>query len=189
MHRRYCRLACSERLKECEHQVAAIRRGLTKIIPESVLRLWTSSELARLVAGDPDIPVDEIKRTATISGGDQNTPVIKYLWQVRPVKLWLHENIPSSLQPFQALEEFSAEERSLFLRFCSGRARLPVRISIQLMHGDPTSLPTGATCGNSIGLPMYTTAEQARDKIRYAIHSAKTIDTDGHGGNERFELD
>ena len=38
-------------------------------------------------------------------------------------------------------------------------------------------------------LPHYESVEQAREKIRYAIHAAMTIDTDGYGGGEQFVLD
>jgi E3 ubiquitin-protein ligase HERC2 len=86
------------------------------------------------------------------------------------------------------MEEFSAEERSMYLRFVWGRSRLPLtskdfnmkhRIEI-LHHNNPdVALPVSHTCFFSIELPKYSTYELLRDKLKYAIINCQAIDADG----------
>ena len=163
----YVKLACQARLAEAAPQIAAMRRGLCAVVPAPVVRMWTAQELDLHVSGSPVIPVATLKDTARHSM-DQTKPEVKYLWA--------------------ALEQLTDEERSLFLRFTTGRARLPASIKISSGDGGPEALPKAATCFNQFYLPPYTSAEQALGKIRYAIHNTRTIDTDGTGRGERFAL-
>lgn len=110
----YQRLACEARLKENSEQIAAMRRGLTAIIPAPLIRMWTAAEFERAVCGSPEIPVEEIRRTARYDL-DRNAPEVEFL--------------------FEALQDMSNEDRSLFLRFVTGRARLPTSIKICRLHG------------------------------------------------------
>ena len=94
----------------------------------------------------------------------------------------------------QALEEFTPDERGLFLQFVWGRSRLPLVDSnahklpqeMQVDHmnvsGDPDSvLPTSHTCMFTLHLPRYTTAKVLTEKLRYAAYNCKGIDNDGPG--------
>lgn len=164
--RDFVRLATRARLEESKAQVAAMRKGLIAIIPPPVVRMWTAVELERQVCGDPKISVEAIRSTARFDIS-QNAPELGYLWE--------------------ALEELSNEERSLFLRFVSGRARLPVSIKFQ-SGGNHDSLPRSATCFNSLTLPKYRSKVECLEKLRIAIHMGLTIDTDTHRSSETFEL-
>jgi E3 ubiquitin-protein ligase HECTD3 len=75
------------------------------------------------------------------------------------------------------LEKFSNEDRSRFLRFVSGRRRLPA--TVHVLAGDGTDvLPTASTCGSAIILPNYTSAKVMEEKLRYAAYNCIAIDTD-----------
>ena len=76
----------------------------------------------------------------------------------------------------------------LFLRFVSGRSRLPDKVKVQSMDSQ-TALPTAATCFYSMCWPQYPDVEVATEKLRYAIYDAQTIDTDGSRSGESFALD
>ena len=69
---------------------------------------------AQAVCGSPEIPVAAIRDSARYEM-DKDSPVVRYLWE--------------------ALEMLTNEERSLFLRFVTGRGRLPVSIKIQSKGG------------------------------------------------------
>lgn len=58
------------------------------------------------VCGSADIDVATLKAIAVYKGFDPHEPLVKWFWEVLE-------------------EEFSAADRSLFLRFVWGRARLP----------------------------------------------------------------
>ena len=163
----WAKLACEARLSEALPQIAAIRRGICAVIPAPVLRMWTAQELELQVCGSPVIPVAAVRSTARFQI-DEGSSAVTYL--------------------FEALERLSDEERSLFLRFVTGRARLPVSIKICSGDGGPGALPRAATCFNQLFLPPYQSTEQALGKIRYAIHNTRTIDTDGTRRGETFEI-
>ena len=155
----YCQLVKDVRMGESKLQIDAIREGLTHVVPVQVLALLTWQELEQKVCGSPEIPIEELKRTAKYDSDLSLSSLnVKVMWQ--------------------ALESFTDEERSRFIRFITGRRRLPVTIYIDSSDTGPTSLPTSATCSNALYLPAYTTVEQAAQKLRYAAYNCVAIDTD-----------
>lgn len=97
------------RLHEFDAQVAAVREGLSKVVPVPLLTLFSGSELETMVCGSPDIPLILLKSVATYKSIEPTSPLIQWFWEV--------------------MEEFSNQERSLFLRFVWGRTRLPRTIA------------------------------------------------------------
>jgi len=80
---------------------------------------------------------------------DADEQVIKWLWEV--------------------LEEIEPAQRVLFLKFVSGRSRLPVnsvdlnqRFQIMKVDRDANSLPTAQTCFFQLRLPPYQSKEILR---------------------------
>ena len=61
------------------------------------------------VCGSPDIPLALLKSVATYKGIEATAPLVQWFWEV--------------------MEEFTTQERSLFLRFVWGRTRLPRTIA------------------------------------------------------------
>ena len=47
-------------------KLEAIRRGLLKVIPQAVLDLLTWQELERKVCGDPEITIEELRRSSKL---------------------------------------------------------------------------------------------------------------------------
>ena len=84
---------------------------------------------------------------------------------------------------WKVIESFSNEDKSLFLKFVTGRKRLAtgenIDVNIQDQEGD--SLPEAATCGNYISMPHYATEEIMSEKILIAIRLCGEIDNDGGG--------
>ena len=81
---------------------------------------------------------------------------------------------------WRCLNEFSAEERSMYLRFVWGRSRLPLTSkdftqkhtieSMKKVTCDANMmLPVAHTCFFSIELPRYTSYEILKAKLLYAI--------------------
>ncbi len=154
----YCRLVKETRMAECNAQLAAIRRGLASVVPSDVISLLTWQELELRVCGNPEISIEALKKStrydSELSEKDER---IKKMWE--------------------ALEKFSNEERSRFLRFITGRRRLPCTIYIEASDSR-SKLPTSATCANTLYLPKYDTVEEAVDRLRYAAYNCVAIDTD-----------
>jgi len=89
------------------------------------------------------------------------------------------------------MEEFSTAERSLFLRFVWGRTRLPRSIAdfrgrdfvLQILdkYNPPDDfLPESYTCFFLLKMPRYSGKAVLREKLKYAIHFCKSIDTDDY---------
>lgn len=140
----YARLVELARLREGDRQTMAIRRGLGVVLPLGVLSLFTWREFEELICGKPEIDIKLLKQHTRLSYEWLDTnPTIKYLWEV--------------------LEEMDQRERNLFLRFISGRERLPTNIdtnSNNLMTINKNSsyrngLPKASTCFSTLYLPEY----------------------------------
>ena len=64
----YVQLALNYRLHEFDAQVAAVREGMSKVIPVPFLALFSGPELETMVCGSPDIPLALLKSVATYKG-------------------------------------------------------------------------------------------------------------------------
>ncbi|XP_078045783.1 E3 ubiquitin-protein ligase HERC2 [Augochlora pura] len=165
----YVRLALNYRLHEFDAQVTAVRDGMSKVIPVPFLALFSGTELETMVCGSPDIPLTLLKSVATYKGIEASAPLIQWFWEV--------------------MEDFSNQERSLFLRFVWGRTRLPRTIAdfrgrdfvLQVMdkYNPPDHfLPESYTCFFLLKMPRYSCKLVLCQKLKYAIHFCKSIDTD-----------
>lgn len=141
--------------------ISHIRRGLYSIVPARALRMLTWQEVMVAAAGKPEIDLRLLKAHTDYEGYRSTDPAISMFWKV--------------------LEEFSNEERSLFVRFAWGRSRLPVskrwprRFKISRRPAGDEQLPMSHTCFFSIELPPYTTIERMRAALLAAIHFSSGI--------------
>ncbi|XP_043941719.1 E3 ubiquitin-protein ligase HECTD3-like isoform X2 [Protopterus annectens] len=157
----FIQLVQKARLQESKKQIAAIQAGLLKVVPHIVLTLLTWQELEKKICGDPEITIEALKRSIEYAGVEPNEKRVKYLWE--------------------ALTNFTNEDRSRFLRFVTGRSRLPS--SIVICHGRSESekldlLPESSTCSTTLYLPDYPSAKVCEEKLRYAVYNCVAIDTD-----------
>ncbi|XP_056096900.1 E3 ubiquitin-protein ligase HECTD3 [Rhinichthys klamathensis goyatoka] len=157
----FIRLVQKSRLEESREQVAAIQAGLVKVVPQAVLDLLTWQEVEKKVCGDPEITVEALKRLTRYEDLEQTDVRVQYLWE--------------------ALMNFTNEDRSRFLRFVTGRSRLPAPIYIfPDKQGSETTdaLPQSSTCSSTLYLPKYPSAKVCEEKLRYAAYNCVAIDTD-----------
>ena len=131
------------------------------------------------VCGEADIDLALLRSVAVYKGGfTPESDVVKWFWQ--------------------ALEEFTPAERSLFVRFAWGRSRLPrhkkdfkdKEFCVQRHdkyddHGkSDKALPEAYTCFFLVKLPTYSSKAILVAKLSYAIHFCKSIDTDAYARTE-----
>ncbi|XP_071541149.1 LOW QUALITY PROTEIN: probable E3 ubiquitin-protein ligase HERC1 [Panulirus ornatus] len=155
------------RLHQMDRQVAAVREGMAWIVPVPLLSLMTASHLEQLVCGLPHISVATLKKVVRYREVDEHDPLVLWLWSI--------------------LESFSPCERVLFVRFVSGRSRLPANLAdlsqrFQVMRVDRPidSLPTAQTCFFQLRLPPYSSQEVMAERLRYAINNCRSIDMDNY---------
>ncbi len=155
----YCKMVKERRMNETKPQIDAVRRGLVSVIPTELLDLITWQELELKVCGNPEISVEALKKSARYDSSlSENCPTVKIMWE--------------------ALDKFSNDDRSRFLRFITGRRRLPCTIFIDSTDSNSSKLPLSATCSNTLYLPKYRNVEEAVDRLRYAAYNCVAIDTD-----------
>nr|XP_057932864.1 probable E3 ubiquitin-protein ligase HERC1 isoform X2 [Doryrhamphus excisus] len=163
----YVERAIEYRLHEIDRQVAAVREGMSWIVPVPLLSLLTAKQLEQMVCGMPEICCDVLKKVVRYREVDEQHSLVQWFWQT--------------------LDEFSNEERVLFMRFVSGRSRLPANTAdisqrFQIMKVDRPydSLPTSQTCFFQLRLPPYSSQAVMAERLRYAINNCRSIDMDNY---------
>ncbi|XP_053105548.1 E3 ubiquitin-protein ligase HECTD3 isoform X2 [Hemicordylus capensis] len=149
------------RLEESKEQIAAMQAGLLKVVPQAVLDLLTWQELEKKICGDPEVTVEALKKLTRFEDFEPSDNRIQCFWE--------------------ALNNFTNEDRSRFLRFVTGRSRLPARIYIypdKLGSETTDALPESSTCSSTLFLPNYASAKVCEEKLRYAAYNCVAIDTD-----------
>ncbi|XP_064625661.1 E3 ubiquitin-protein ligase HECTD3-like isoform X2 [Lineus longissimus] len=156
----YIRLVQDARMNESNEQTKAMRQGLLEVVPEAVLQLLTWQELEKRVCGDSDITVEALMRSTHYEDLESTDTRVKYLWS--------------------AMGNFCNEDRSRFLRFVTGRRRLPASLYMCPVADSESidSLPESSTCSNTLFLPNYSSAKAAEEKLRYAVYNCIAIDAD-----------
>uniref|UniRef100_A0A3B3BJZ9 HECT domain-containing protein n=1 Tax=Oryzias melastigma TaxID=30732 RepID=A0A3B3BJZ9_ORYME len=150
----------------CCVQVAAVREGMSTIIPVPLLSLLTAQQLEQLVCGLPEVSVEMLKRLVRYRDITESHQLIGWFWE--------------------SLEEFTNEERVLFLRFVSGRSRLPsnpadMTQKFQIIKVDRVRSPLYKnTCFFLLRLPPYTSQAILAERLRYSIHNCTSIDMDNY---------
>ena len=161
-------------------QTSAFLRGFRDIIPTQWVRLFSAYELQKLISGDDavkGIDVGAMMRTTRYAGGlHPSQPIVRWLWEV--------------------VGEMTPCQQRQFLRFMTSCSRQPL-LGFESMDPPPciqqtrlreddygndiaegadlmgnVRLPTSSTCMNLLKLPKYTSKEQLREKLLYAIESA-----------------
>ncbi|RXG68740.1 E3 ubiquitin-protein ligase HERC2 [Armadillidium vulgare] len=161
---KHTRITYQNKHEYFDEQVKAVRSGMARVIPVPLLSLFTPFELETMVCGSPDIPLALLKSVATYKGIEATSSLVQWFWEV--------------------MEEFTTAERSLFLRFVWGRneiaknySRLPYSISTTLLI---ISFPNHILVSSLLKMPRYSCKAVLREKLKYAIHFCKSIDTDDY---------
>ena len=186
----YVRLALHYRLHEFDAAVAAVREGISRVVPVPLFSLFTGYELETMVCGSPDIPVHLLRSVATYKVSFQEL-CSKDQMRLKCLLQGIESSAPLVTWFWEVMEEFSLAERSLFLRFVWGRTRLPRSIAdfrgrdfvLQILdkYNPPDDfLPESYTCFFLLKMPRYSAKKVLREKLKYAIHFCKSIDTDDY---------
>jgi hypothetical protein len=105
----YAELLQQFKLNEFSHSINLIINGIESVIPRHYLMLFTAEEAEARVCGLKNIDVTWLRQHTKYNMVDPSSPHIKLFWKV--------------------LGSFTEEQKRLFLRFVSGRSRLPDSIT------------------------------------------------------------
>lgn len=157
----YTRLLIDARIHEFDVQLQQMREGLLSVVPEIAVLLFSPAELEQKICGKADYSVDDLRKGAIYDGVTVGDRRVKLLWK--------------------ALEDATPLQRRLFLRFVSGRERLPVKLRVMplVTTGDPDEkLPQAATCFFAIELPDYSSLKIMKQKLYYSVENCMDMDKD-----------
>ncbi|CDR94642.1 HECT/ubiquitin-transferase domain containing protein, putative [Babesia bigemina] len=184
----FVRLATHFRLTQCDVSCTWLARGFNAVLPIGRFRMLLDHKLLEfMVCGDPRIDL-EVLRAHTVSSSSQ-----------------LKRDL------FDVLANFDNAKMQLFLRFVSGRSRLPpaqsewslyveyeqlkvrgktVRYTLTQEDVDncDNRLPTAATCSFRLLMPKYSSKEIMLQRLSYAIHHCMAIDLDAYQVHDEMHL-
>lgn len=110
-------------MDESSRQMDAVRKGFLSSVPSGALCLVTASDLEQGVCGDPVISVAALRASSRCTGDlSENEPRVQFLWD--------------------AVSRMSNTDRGQFLRFVTGRRRLPCSITVSTGAQEHSSLPS-----------------------------------------------
>jgi len=158
-------------------QVNALIKGIYSVVPRSVLSVFDYQELELVLCGVPEIDVVDWRSHTDIKYQEFDKPtkaekrVVDWFWE--------------------ALENFSQEERARLLQFVTGTSRVPVegfkalvsndgrvrRFGVQLVpRGTPPAglYPKAHTCFNRMDIPMYESKEELETYLTLVINMEVT---------------
>lgn len=146
----------------------AFLRGFRELVPQHLLRLFSSSELQLLIGGTShSFDVDDMAKYTNYGGGYHPDQLpIQWFWEI--------------------VRSFSSEEKSKLLSFATSCSRAPLlgfsqlypKFAIQQVRiqNDADRLPTAATCMNLLKLPAYSNKNTMREKLLLAINANAGFD-------------
>ena len=159
---KYISMLIYYRLNEAEIQINSIKTGLSKIIPLSVLQLFTGKELSMLVCGKKDIDIDLLRQNTKLSNDfKEDSKEVRWLWEI--------------------LSEITPEEKIKFIKFCWAQERLPtsneeyvknqIAFTIKYNKDDKNKngFPRADTCFFNLELPNYTAKNIMKKNLLIAI--------------------
>lgn len=143
-----------------QHCFEAFSQGFYKVCSSKVLDLFHAQELMILVVGSENYDWGDLEKNAEYKNGYRpDHPTIRMFWRV-----------------FHGLDY---EEKKKFLLFLTGSDRIPIlgmseiKIILQPMKVEDDHLPVAHTCFNLLDLPMYSTEDVMREKLRLAIQNTQ----------------
>ncbi|KAJ1607789.1 E3A like HECT domain containing ubiquitin [Cryptosporidium canis] len=146
-------------------QSEAFLRGLSTVIPNESLRLFSPYEIQSLISGVyQSLDVDNLRLNTCYTGYLETSEQVIWLWDILK-------------------NEFSIEEQAEFLLFVTSSRKAPLlgfqhlnpKFGIQIVP-DNTRLPSASTCFNLLKLPAYSSKEALKSKLRQAIFNSKGFD-------------
>lgn len=75
------RIIYNRLIKEIEGPLNAFKEGFYKFVSPEYLKLFSATELDKLIAGEPTIDVQEMKNTAIYEGYDEDSEQIVWFWE------------------------------------------------------------------------------------------------------------
>ncbi|MCL4136233.1 UNVERIFIED_CONTAM: hypothetical protein GTU68_064922 [Idotea baltica] len=164
--RDYVRLYVLHRFMQgIERQFAALQKGFTEVIPQTLLLPFDERELELVIGGLGKIDLLDWKANTRLKHCNPETPVVGWFWRI--------------------VDSYSEEMRARLLQFVTGSSRVPLQgfkalqgstgaagprlFTIHVVDAPTENLPKAHTCFNRIDLPPYPSYEKMMEKLTQAV--------------------
>jgi hypothetical protein len=167
----YCEKCESQRVNELLEPLRAIVEGVEVFFSSQFCRFLSPEEFEQLACGSETVSVADLRAQMHVDG--------------LPAEDDVHENML-----FEVLERFTTDERMAFIKFATGRTRLPAsgqnwtsRLLVQFNTYLPREtmdnyLPFASTCSSIINIPPYSSVDIMEKRIRTALAFGADIERD-----------
>ena len=158
---KYINLSKSMRIDEINTQIEYIKKGLFSAIKKNIIQILTWNQLEEMVCGKINLDIDDFKEHTVYQGYKGDEQIIKWFWE------WL----------INAKEE----EKIKYLKFVSGRTRLPKSgIGYEYTHtitqvSINNKFPKSSTCFFTLKLPNYDSQKEFIERMKYSIENCSDI--------------
>jgi len=160
---KYVDLVCQHRITTAiEKQIKAFLEGFHELVERDLISIFTAKELELLISGMPDIDIHDLKSNTEYNGYRPADKEIGWFWNI--------------------MFTLSRSEKAAFLQFVTGSSKVPLsgfselqgmrgvqKFSINKASGPSGALMSAHTCFNALDLPVYTSEEEMKNKLLYAI--------------------
>ena len=150
----FIELAQSILIEEINNKIKFIKDGLYAAIGKNILQLLKWEQLEEMVCGDAIFNIKEFKDNTLC---DNNEKIIQWFWE------WL--------------ENCNEEDKFKYLKFVSGRSRLPkskYEHKINVVN-DKILFPFSHTCFSTLFLPKYDSKDILFERMKYVIDNVSSI--------------
>ena len=160
----FLNLAKSKRANEMIAQIEYIKNGLYSAIKKNIIQILNWKQIEEMVCGKDKLDIKDLKNHTKYNGYKPKEIIIKWFWE------WL--------------ENSNEENQFKYLKFVSGRTRLPKSIfGLNYRHNITkvsieNKFPRAATCFFTLKLPNYDSKEMLVEKMNYAIENSYEISDD-----------
>ena len=157
----YINLVKSVKIKEFSTQMESIKKGIYSVIDKNILQILNWSYLEEMVCGQNKLDIKDFQSHTIYTGYSIQDDIIKWFWE------WL--------------KEVDEKKQFKYLKFVSGRTRLPKPGSgSDYTHtitkvGLSNVLPRSATCFFTLKLPNYDSKKTFVEKMEYVIENCSNI--------------
>lgn len=160
---RYVDLVSQHRMTTAiEKQIKAYLEGFHEIVDKDLISIFNARELELLISGMPEIDIHDLKKNTDYNGYRSADREIGWFWNI--------------------LFALTRSEKAAFLQFVTGSSKVPLagfselqgmrgvqKFSINKASGSTGALMSAHTCFNAVDLPVYSSEEEMKEKLLYAI--------------------
>ncbi|XP_025415706.1 E3 ubiquitin-protein ligase SMURF2 [Sipha flava] len=153
-------------MRGIEQQFLALQKGLTEVVPGTLLKPFDEREIELIISGIGTIDIEDWKRNTRLKHCSSDMPVVKWFWEIIE-------------------QHYSQEMRLRLLQFVTGSSRVPLQgfkalqgstgaagprlFTIHLTDVPTNNLPKAHTCFNRLDLPKYESKQKLLDKLSQAV--------------------